>query len=164
MPGEDGNTEILVSTRNMKNAILDQVKVFAQSMGVSICRYPPTGSLERQLRDLLSQMEINVVLDVGAFIGNFAMMLRELGYEGRIISFEPSPDSYGRLCARMQHDSLWSGHPFGLSDDSREALMNLYSNQDLNSLLTLHSDAQVAYSVDPSRARQIPIQLKRLDA
>jgi len=143
---------------------LNLLKLWAQKVGVAISYYPPPDSFRRHLRDLLSYMRINVVLDVGAFIGDYAMELREAGYEGRIVSFEPVPASYERLYARMHHDSLWSGESFGLSDDNREAVINTYGRGHFNSLLTLRKDAEQSYCLDPSLRSQTSIQLKRLDA
>lgn len=136
----------------------------ARRMGVAIERYPPPGSFERQLRDYLQQMQINLVLDVGAFIGNYARKLREVGYRGRIISFEPVPASYEQLHAARYDDPLWTGQPFGLSDENRDAFINVHSRGDFNSLLTLHADAEQSYSLDTARRGQHPIQLKRLDS
>jgi FkbM family methyltransferase len=148
----------------LKKAALDFVKQGALKFGIVISYDPAPGTFERQLRDFLAQMEINVVLDVGAFVGHYAMKLRELGYKGRIISFEPFSPSYDRLQATMQHDSLWSGQPFGLSDENSQALMNTSGRGEFNSLLNLRSDAERAYALDPSLRSQTPIQLSRLDA
>lgn len=142
----------------------DFVKFCGRKFGIAVSYYPAPGSYERHLRDYLSQMEINVVLDVGAFIGDYATELREIGYEGRIISFEPVPASYERLNIRMHHDPLWRGQPFGLSDESREALMNTYGQGNFNSLLTLREDAELLYSLDPSLRSRAPIEIRRLDA
>lgn len=70
-----------------QNFVFDLIKHGAERFGIVINRYPPHGSFERHLRDYLSQMDINVVLDVGAYVGNYARELREIGYKGRIISF-----------------------------------------------------------------------------
>jgi FkbM family methyltransferase len=148
----------------LKKAALDFVKQGALKFGIVVSYDPPPGSLERQLRDFLTQMDINIVLDVGAFVGRYAIKLRELGYKGRIISFEPFSASYDRLRATMRHDSLWSGQPFGLSDENGESLMNTSGSGDFNSLLNLRSDAERAYGLDPSQRGQTPIQLRRLDA
>jgi FkbM family methyltransferase len=104
------------------------------------------------------------VLDVGAYIGNYARDLREIGYRGRIVSFEPVPVSYEQLHASMHHDALWCGKPFGLSDQDREAVFNTHSKGDFNSLLTLRVDAERAYSLDPTLRSQTKVQLRRLDA
>ena len=148
----------------LQRAALSLVKRSAQKIGIAINFYPPPGSFERQLRDLLAQMEINVMLDVGAFVGNYAKELRDVGYKGRIISFEPVPASYDQLKARMQHDPLWFGQQFGLSDENRQAQMNTFGRGDFNSLLTLRKDSEEAYRLDPSLRSQTAIQLRRLDA
>jgi FkbM family methyltransferase len=142
----------------------DFVKHSAQKVGLAVDFYPPPGSFRRQLRDFLTQKKINVVLDVGAYIGNYAAELRDIGYTGKIVSFEPVPSSYDRLQARMRHDTLWSAQPFGLSDENREAVMNTFSRGDFNSLLPLRTDSERAYSLDPSSRSQTRIQLRRLDA
>jgi FkbM family methyltransferase len=115
------------------------------------------------LRDFLRIKEINLVLDVGAFVGEYAAELRDLGYRGRIVSFEPVPDSFQRLKERMGSDPLWSGQPFGLSDCSTEALINTYDRGNFNSLLPLRQSAADTYDVTSSEKGRIPIQLKRLD-
>ena len=148
----------------MLKAVVNLAKYGARRMGIAISRYPPPESFERHLRDYLSQMEINVVLDVGAYIGDYARGLRQVGYQGQIISFEPVPASYERLYAAMHKDALWLGQPFGLSDESREALMNTYGQGNFNSLLTLREDAELLYSLDPSLRSRAPIEIRRLDA
>lgn len=148
----------------MSKPVFDLFKHTAQRLGIAISHYPPPGSFQRDLREYLSRMEINVVLDVGAYIGNYARELREIGYQGKIISFEPVPASYKQLLAAMDGDPLWSGEPYGLSDENRETLINTHDRGDFNSLLTLRGDAGQAYGVDPTCWSQTPIQLRRLDA
>jgi FkbM family methyltransferase len=46
------------------------------------------------LKRLLSHLEIDCVFDVGANVGQYATQLRkQVGYKGRIISFEPIPEA-----------------------------------------------------------------------
>ena len=148
----------------MQNFALDFVKHIAKGLGVAVSRYPPPGSLMRHLRDYLLQMEINVALDVGANVGNYAKLLREVGYKGKIISFEPVPSTYEELQQAMHSDPLWFGQRVGLSDENREALINTYSDGLFNSLLSLHEDAEKFFSLDAEQRSQTLIQLRRLDA
>jgi len=135
----------------MSNITFDLIKHCAHRLGIAVSRYPPPESFLRHLGDYLSHMEINVVLDVGANVGNYARLLREVGYAGKIISFEPVPATYQQLHDAMHNDPFWSGEQFGLSDENREALINTYSNGEFNSLLTLREDGERAYSIDPAQ-------------
>ena len=148
----------------MANIPLDIIKLCALKLGIAISRYPPPGSFSRHLRDYLSEMKINLVLDVGANVGNYVKDLREIGYRGRVISFEPVPATYQKLQQAWQNDPMWSGKPYGLSDDDREALINTHSSGTFNSLLNLREDAERAFSLDPAQRGQTPIQLRRLDS
>lgn len=55
-------------------------------LGIDVVRHRPAG---HDLVRLLHRYEIDLVLDVGAHRGDFGALLREAGYRGRIVSFEP---------------------------------------------------------------------------
>jgi FkbM family methyltransferase len=148
----------------MANLVFDVIKNGARKIGVAISRYPPPGSFDRHLADLLTQLRVNVVLDIGAYIGDYARRLRAVGYNGRIISFEPVPASFERISAAMQHDRLWSGQPFGLSDEHRQATMHIHERGDFNSLLNIRKDTELAYGVDASLWNNASVDLRRLDS
>lgn len=68
------------------------------------------------LRELLRELEIGEVLDVGANAGQFATSLRYIGYRGTIVSFEPIPEVFAELCRTMLGDRRWSGHNLALGE------------------------------------------------
>jgi FkbM family methyltransferase len=103
------------------------------------------------------------VLDVGAFIGRYATELRDLGYQGRIISFEPVRDSFTQLSRNLRADPFWIGQPYGLSNFTRDALMHTYETGDFNSLLNLKDEAAAAFGLDHAKRGQAQIKLRRLD-
>jgi FkbM family methyltransferase len=93
------------------------------------------------LRRLLQTLKVNCVLDVGANCGQFALELRKLGYQGRIISFEPSLDVFKTLQKTFRHDKKWTGHQMALG--AEEGLMKLNVVPHLtvmNSLLEMQSN------------------------
>jgi len=90
-----------------------------------------------QLRTLLRRLAINCVLDVGANRGQFARDLREIGYDGHIVSFEPLPHEFKALAATFAEDARWHGVPIALGDTNSMATLNVVPNLTvLSSLLT----------------------------
>ena len=57
-----------------------------------------------RLRDCLTAHDINLVLDVGANIGEFVQKIRRLGYRGLVVSFEPNPEAFAQLTRRWGSD------------------------------------------------------------
>ncbi len=97
-------------------------------------RWPPQFTLERHLVEVLKLLDINCVLDVGANLGAYARMLREVGYRGRIVSFEPCSDTFRELSRAMQSDPDWSGHQMALGDQEGTGELHLSRSSDFNSL------------------------------
>ena len=62
---------------------------------------------EEHVSWLLQQLDVNVVLDVGANRGQYAKRLRENGYTGRIVSFEPVPQIAEELEKASAEDPEW---------------------------------------------------------
>jgi len=141
------------------------VKAALKRLGLSLTWYPPPHSLSRHVKDFIRDDVINLVLDVGAFHGEYCRMLRkEAGYTGVIASFEPCAESFRILSAQMTGDRDWHGYPFGLSDTDSAALLNTYSDKgDFNSVLRLRTEAARAYKVDTGSASTEPIQLRKID-
>ena len=72
-------------------------------LGVDLCWYTyPT---------LLDRLELDLVLDVGANTGQFAQELRDTGYSGAIVSFEPLSEAHAELIRRSSSDKLWTIAP-----------------------------------------------------
>lgn len=68
-------------------------------------------STEGKFAALLAQHRIGCVIDVGANIGQTGQMLRQIGYRGRILSFEPGPEAHAALTAVAATDPNWTAAP-----------------------------------------------------
>jgi len=82
---------------------------------------------------LLRKFGVTVVLDVGANAGQFGGALRDMGYAGRIVSFEPLRTVYAQLTERSDADPNWSVHNFALGDVDGEAIINRSAETQLSS-------------------------------
>ena len=64
-----------------------------------------------KLMDLLSiimkNKKIDLVYDIGANIGQFSKNLREHGYKGNILSFEPVKKIHSKLVENSKNDNKW---------------------------------------------------------
>ena len=65
----------------------------------------------RVYRSPIDFFKIDLLLDVGANIGQYASLARRSGYKGRIVSFEPLKDAHSFLIKVSKSDTLWSVHP-----------------------------------------------------
>jgi FkbM family methyltransferase len=66
------------------------------------------GSQLGHLLTALRHFGIDLVVDVGANVGQFALELLEHGYAGRIVSVEPLPDAHTQLVAAAARHRRWS--------------------------------------------------------
>lgn len=71
---------------------------------------------EPSLADFLHCQGIDLVLDVGANEGQFAMALRAAGYAGEIVSFEPISLVFAKLAANAARDRRWVARRQALGD------------------------------------------------
>jgi FkbM family methyltransferase len=77
------------------------------------------------LAALLETYEADCVLDVGAHVGEFASTLRQAGYSGPIVSFEPVNDYFKRLEAAAARDAKWWVYRAALGRDTGDRPMNV---------------------------------------
>src|ERR1700684_2872446 len=80
------------------------------------------------LRDFIEDRKIDLVLDVGANVGQFGTSLRNRGYRGKIISFEPLESEYKKLAVVAASDGNWEAHQFALGAASGDATINVSDN------------------------------------
>ena len=104
-----------------------------------------------------------VVVDVGAGSGQFVGWLREAGYDGRIVSFEPVADAFARVQSRALEDSALSCFRIALSDRDGEAVIHRAANLWSSSLLPM-TDRQEAAAPESAYLAEERVPLARLDS
>jgi len=149
-----------MTPKQMRKTVLNGLT----SNGVHVQVSPPL-LLCKQIKKFLRHNKINLVIDVGAYHGDYCKMLRERAqYTGTIISFEPSADSFRVLSAAMCDDPNWRGFRIGLSDTDSVAILNNYGNSEMfNSVLGLREQHALAYSVDLAKRSSETVRLRTID-
>jgi FkbM family methyltransferase len=136
------------------------VKRTLRHLGYDLVRYPSLETYGQHIRDLLDTLDIDLVLDVGAHHGEYGLLLRELGYAGRIISFEPVAMNFDVISQCCAHDPSWQAHNLALGSEDADRSMNVMSNSFFNSFLV---PSEVSWH-DGNRVKRIDkVTVRRLD-
>lgn len=104
-----------------------------------------------------------MVLDVGANKGQYGIMLRHIGYQGKIFSFEPVQSSFRELTRASAADVDWQAFNYALGQETASMDINVTAASEFSSLLQPNKYGKNVY-VDkiPVKSKET-IQVKRLD-
>jgi FkbM family methyltransferase len=150
--------------RKLGDAVVgEKFHKFARKLGFEIVPYEPASHPFARRKKLLDTYGITVVLDVGANTGGFGRHLRNIGYDGKIVSFEPLTGAYARLEARARQDGNWETYRLAFGENNGTAMINVAANFESSSLLQIlpsHLDAMP----DAKYIRQEQVEVKTLDS
>ncbi|MCU7244314.1 MAG: FkbM family methyltransferase [Microcystis aeruginosa L111-01] len=139
------------------------VKKLSRSLGVDLKRYNVQTSEAAKMQRLLAYHNIDLVFDVGANIGQYAKLLRELGYSGRIVSFEPLSSAYSQLKAVSKKEPLWEIAPqTAIGNQEGEITINIAGNSYSSSALPM-LDAHLESAPESAYSGSETVKLSRLD-
>jgi FkbM family methyltransferase len=89
----------------------------------------------KNLGYLLKKYEIDQVVDVGANRGQFVDKIRSVGYNGKVISFEPLAFEHNFLCKRAAKDNTWAVAPrMAIGDRDGNVTINVTHDTSLSSI------------------------------
>jgi FkbM family methyltransferase len=125
--------------------------------GFIVRRHP---AVRRQ--KMLAAHRVDVVFDVGAATGAYGRELRDFGYTGAIVSFEPMAKPYAELARELAGDPTWTAHRCALGATAGTASINVASNSDSSSLLPLNS-RHLEAAPDITYVATEEIEVARLD-
>jgi FkbM family methyltransferase len=114
------------------------------------------------LPDLLAARKIDVVLDVGANTGQFGTGLRQWGYRGRIVSFEPLRAAFAELATHAASDGRWTAENIALGAAETTADLNV---SDLSVFSSIRNPLAAVRDFD-ARAATVSVEsvtVRRLD-
>lgn len=121
------------------------IKRLINSAGFDLHRLSPGSNPAFQLLKSLDRFDVDLVLDIGANIGQFSSELRSVGYKGSLISFEPLSAAHRVLTETARRDAKWMVHPrCAIGDRDDEIEIHIAGNSVSSSVLPMmeaHSSA-----------------------
>jgi len=119
----------------MNKKLLGIINKITRGIGFQLNRYP-TSDLKRRIK-LIKHFEINKTLDVGANEGQYALQLRRLGFDGKIVSFEPYSKAFIKLKEKTEKDKNWIAYNLALGNRDEEEFLNISYNSVSSSFLDM---------------------------
>ncbi|MED4585419.1 FkbM family methyltransferase [Brevibacillus choshinensis] len=113
--------------------------------------------------ELIEYKNISLVLDVGANTGQYVSSLRQQGYDGKILSFEPLAEEFARLSENAANDPNWNCKQLALGSYSGLREMNRAGNSYSSSLLPM-LDRHVENAPDSGYVGKETVSISRLDS
>jgi FkbM family methyltransferase len=133
-------------------------------IGLNAYRYLPISSSLAQVVASLRKFDIDLVLDVGANKGQFASEIRQFGYMGRIVPFEPLSQAHGQLLQASAGDSMWEAYPrCALGDHNGGVEINIAGNSVSSSILPMLESHRSAAPESRYIGKEV-VSVKTLDA
>jgi FkbM family methyltransferase len=139
------------------------IRSLAHSSGYEISSLESAQAHRRCVSTLLKEGQVNLVIDVGANCGQFAGWVREIGYRGSLLSFEPLLEAHERLSKAARGDPFWTVAPrMALGDKPEEIDIHVSGNSVSSSILPMLLTHQEA---EPGSAyiQTEKVQINRLD-
>ena len=147
----------------MKSSLKDALRSLAEATGLEVRKTSVYTSQKLRHHLLFSQLHIDLVLDVGANTGQFARQCRAAGYNGKILSFEPSASAHAALLRSAASDPLWAvADRMALGAANGETEINIAVNSYSSSILPM-LDAHRSAAPNSAYIQKERVPLRRLD-
>lgn len=132
-----------------------KIKRWLSHRGIQVSRGP-------SLHDYLTTRKIDVVLDIGANEGQFGRELRNWGYSGKIVSFEPVSHAYEALLRTSAADDRWEARRLAVGEHAGTITINVSANSVFSSALSL---SPTGHNFSPSTrvVRRETVEIIRVD-
>lgn len=118
--------------------IKHQLRKRLWQLGLDIVPFAPAHSPIARRRQMFRAYGIDTVVDIGANVGQFAKELRaDVGFSGRILSFEPLSSAFKLLEANSKNDPDWDVFNVALGEVDEKREINIAGNSQSSSLLEM---------------------------
>lgn len=116
---------------------------------------------KRRLK-IIDNCHINILLDIGANTGQYSRKMRNLGFNNKIVSFEPLKNAFEILKQAALHDKNWIVNNYALGEEDSVGIINVSKKSDCSSILDMLPDHLESASGLEYVAQQ-EITIKKLD-
>lgn len=116
---------------------VQHVRRLVRARGWDLVRYPGGRHPDHLRTLLLAEVGVDLVVDVGANVGQYGRLLRDWGYRGRILSFEPMRDEYAALARAAEGDPHWDVVRSALGAETGELTIHVAGNSISSSVLPM---------------------------
>lgn len=86
---------------------------------------------------MLQHYGVDVIFDVGANTGQYARAIRDFGFTGRVVSFEPLGEAYNELQAKAAKDAKWEVVRSAIGDTDGDIEINIAGNSQSSSIFEM---------------------------
>lgn len=127
--------------------------------GCDILRYRSGHFYALRRAKLIRTAGITCVIDVGANAGQYGSELRETGYSGRLISFEPVSAAFEALSKQASKDQAWQCLRMAVGSHDGTASLNVADNLVSSSVLPmLQAHREAAPQSRYVRTEEVPMR------
>lgn len=118
--------------------MIKTIKFLFRKIGLEVNRLNTDNSGSFQIAKIIKHFNINTIYDIGANTGQYASELFELGFKGRIISFEPLSVPYLNLVLNSKRNNRWFVHDkCAIGNVKGDTLINISKNSVSSSILPI---------------------------
>jgi len=143
--------------------MINLIKKYLRKIGFDMIRYDARRSPDLCLAGLLTKNKTPAVIDIGANVGQYGQGLREIGYRGKIISFEPLSHAHEKLKAASSSDEKWiTADRCAVGAEAGTTTINISGNSVSSSLLDI-SEAHTSAAPTSSYVGQEETEVRTLD-
>lgn len=138
------------------------IKQILKTFDYRLIKISKNENLYDVLNFLFQKLDINILLDVGANVGQFGLKNRNAGYKKMIISFEPLKKAIDVLKKNSTDDNKWKYENIAIGDQDGETIIN-ESNYSLSSSLLPISEEHLLAKENSDYIANHKVELKKLD-
>ncbi|WP_373549801.1 FkbM family methyltransferase [Haliscomenobacter sp.] len=129
--------------------------------GFQISKFPDEDSTIRM--KMMEHFNIDTLFDVGANIGQYAFKMRTIGYQKKIISFEPVKSAFEGLKKAALNDHNWLVNNYALGDEDTTSTINIANNSYSSSILNM-LPVHLSSAPESKYVATEEIEIKKIDS